>query len=164
MNKQEFIESYKMSSFPMGVLIRMAPKDKLNWKPTDKSWTLGQLLHHCSGTPSVFQRVIDNSWPSREEMNQSMTNSLSVQQKDGETAAKDFESAVNKVVEKLGQITETDYNNKPASTPWGITGSLGKVLQGAADHQNTHKTELYIYLKLLGLPVNTGTLYIGKSF
>jgi uncharacterized damage-inducible protein DinB len=163
MNKQEFIESYKMASFPMVVLMRMAPKDKLDWKPTEKSWTLGQLLNHTSNAPMVFSRIIDNSWPSSEEIQKMFANHLTIKQKDGETAAKDFENAVNQAIEKIAKVSDIDFQTKSASTPLGMSGSLAKVLQGACDHQLTHKVQLFMYLKILGLPVNTGTLYMGKS-
>lgn len=140
------------------------PKDKLDWKPTEKSWTLGQLLNHSSNAPAVFNRIIDNSWPSPEEIQKMFANHLSIQQKDGETAAKDFENAMNQVVEKMAKISDTDFQTKSTSTPLGMSGSLGRVLQGASDHQLTHKVQLFMYLKILGLPVNTGILYTGKSF
>ena len=78
MKRNEFIDNFNLATIPMMALMRLAPPDKIGWKPTEKSWTLGQLLHHCSGTPNIFNRIIDNSWPSLEELRKSMAASLTV--------------------------------------------------------------------------------------
>jgi hypothetical protein len=45
--------------------------------------------------------------------------------------------------------------------PWGWKGKFELLAVGFLGHFNNHKMQLFIYLKLLGLPVNTETLYGG---
>jgi hypothetical protein len=47
------------------------------------------------------------------------------------------------------------------STPWGWSGKLERMLVLFREHFTNHKMQLFTYLKLLGLPVNTETLYGG---
>ena len=162
MKKQEFIEYYKACAIPMVAMMRIAPKDKLDWKPKDKSWTLGQLLNHCSETPQLLEALALDKWPTPEELNQMMANSLKIPNKDGETAAKDFQALVDKIVKVISGVSDEDFLNKKTKSLFGGEEVLGKQFQFWTDHQNFHRVELFMYLKLIGLPVDTMTLYMGK--
>ena len=61
----------------------------------------------------------------------------------------------------LARFTEEDFAGKTFTTPWGWTGSLEKMSLDFRDHFVHHKMQLFLYLKLLGFPVNTETLYMG---
>ena len=52
-----------------------------------------------------------------------------------------------------------DFTNKVVSAPWGVSAKLERMAIGFLGHFNNHKMQLFTYLKLLGLPVNTQTLY-----
>ena len=161
MNRKEFITYYQEICQPMVTLMKMAPKDNLDWKPLPNTWNLGQVLQHCAGTPQMFVIAIKNTWPSQEELQKMFTNSLSNPQMSGEEAAAAFESNKAKVIEELSKVSDSDFLNKQMDTIF-VKGSLSKVLQHfATDHQNNHKHQLFTYLKLLGAPVNTMTLYRG---
>ena len=48
--------------------------------------------------------------------------------------------------------------NRTVSPPWAST-KLERMASGFLGHFNNHKMQLFTYLKLLGLPVDTQTLY-----
>jgi uncharacterized damage-inducible protein DinB len=161
MTRKEFIEYYKSACNPMISMMKMAPQDKLDWKPNDKSWTLGQLLEHSSHTPDAITAALTSSFPPFEEMQKMMANSLSNPKMSGIDAAKAFEAARDRIVAGLNNLSDADYSNKQLSLPWGVQGSAAMILQAMVDHQNNHKHDLFTYLKQIGLPVNTMTLYFG---
>jgi len=69
---------------------------------------------------------------------------------------KDLNDAID-FIEK--DISEEDFFSKVVSAPWGFKGEIRKAVLMAKDHLVNHKMQLHIYLKLLGQPVNTQTLY-----
>ncbi len=158
MKRKEFIEYLKGISDPMEALMEMAPKDKLSWKPVDGGWSLGQLLNHCSTSSAVYQALIKNQWPKPEDR----IPHAELPEIEGGKAMEIFQSHLQKSLELLELISDEDYETQPAETPWGAKGSLARLLQVIADHQNSHRVELFMYLKLLGLTVNTQTLHMSK--
>ncbi len=54
-----------------------------------------------------------------------------------------------------------DFANKVVSVPWGWQSKMEQMALDFREHFIHHKMQLFTYLKLLGLPVNTSTLYFG---
>jgi hypothetical protein len=63
--------------------------------------------------------------------------------------------------EVIDGLSEKEFTEKVVATPWGWSGKLEKMLILFREHFTNHKMQLFTYLKLLGLPVNTETLYGG---
>jgi hypothetical protein len=156
--KDEFYE-YCLDAFrPAESLLKMVPADKLDWKPGPNFMTLGHLICHFSdGIGTELRMLINNSWPKPEEMSEAMkAPTCSVQ----EALAK-LEKDKTTLLEVLSGVTENDFANKIVSTPWGFKGKMEKMALDFREHFTNHKMQLFTYLKLLGFPVNTQTLYMG---
>jgi hypothetical protein len=63
--------------------------------------------------------------------------------------------------ETLTGISEQDFAHKVVSVPWGMKGKMNRMAASFREHFTNHKMQLFTYLKLLGLPVDTNTLYFG---
>ena len=61
----------------------------------------------------------------------------------------------------LDGLSEDEFATKIISVPWGWKSKMEKMALDFRDHFVHHKMQLFTYLKLLGLPVNTETLYMG---
>jgi hypothetical protein len=161
MKKDEYYQ-YAIDSFrPAESLIKMVPADKLDWKPGPAFMSLGQLIHHISsGIGSELRMLISNSWPNPGEIEESMKlngmPSCSVQE-----ALERLEKDKSTLREVLSEISEEDFANKIVSVPWGWKSPLEKMALDFREHFINHKMQLFTYLKLLGFPVNTNTLYFG---
>ena len=158
MKKDEFYE-YSLATFrPAESLLKMVPADKLDWKPGPTFMTIGQLICHLStGIGTELRMLINNSWPKPEEMSaQGQMPSCSVQE-----ALANLEKDKTTLREVLSSVTENDFATKIVSTPWGFKGNLEKMSLDFREHFVNHKMQLFTYLKLLGYPVNTQTLYMG---
>jgi hypothetical protein len=59
----------------------------------------------------------------------------------------------------LDGISEADFTNQVVSVPWGWKAKMEIMAVSFLGHFDNHKMQLFTYLKLLGLPVNTETLY-----
>jgi len=153
---------------PSLAMIKMVPKDKLNWKPKGKNFmTLGQMICHLSDGPGPGMRgFITGDWgaePMPEGEGESM---LPPAEKmptcTVEEAVQRLEESHASAKKLLSTLSEEDFKSRIVSAPWGAKGPLWRMLLEMVEHQINHKCQLFMYLKLLGLPVHTGTLYYGQ--
>jgi hypothetical protein len=79
----------------------------------------------------------------------------------GEEALHKLEQDKITLREVLAGVTEEDFGNKIVSVPWGWKTKMERMALDFREHFINHKMQLFTYLKLLGFPVNTGTLYFG---
>lgn len=157
MKKDQFYD-YCVNAFrPTESLLKMIPADKLDWKPGENFMTMGQLICHLGdGIGTELRMLINNSWPKPEDMGKGPMPSCNVQ----EALAK-LEKDKTTLKEVLASVSEEDFAGKIVKTPWGWEGKLEMMSLDFREHFINHKMQLFTYLKLLGFPVNTETLYIG---
>lgn len=122
----------------------MVTDDDLDWKPdSGTNWmTTGQLMMHltnaCGFCVRGFQTV------------------ASVQ------AAHDALAADKQVaLDMIAQAGEDRMNNEKTSAPWepGNQRTYGEHFFGMVLHLQSHKSQLFYYLKLMGRDVNTMHLW-----
>ncbi len=159
MKKDEYCE-YALAAYkPAATLIQMVPADKLDWKPGPSFMTMGQLICHLSGgIGGELRMLIDNSWPKIEDLAEAMKNMPSC---DVPQALANLEKDKATLREVLAGVSEQDFAEKIVSVPWGWKAKLEKMSLEFREHFTNHKMQLFTYLKLLGFPVNTETLYFG---
>ena len=158
MTKNEFYEVVMTNYRPAEKLIGMVPPDKLNWQPGPNFMSAGQLICHLSGGMGAgLERLLAGKLPSREEMAEGMK--LQNLASCAPHVALEKLDKDKKILRRvLDGVTEEDFTNKVVSAPWGTT-KMEPMAVGFLGHFNNHKMQLFTYLKLLGLPVDTQTLY-----
>ncbi|MBF0586997.1 DinB family protein [Prosthecochloris sp. N3] len=152
-------------------LIDLLDQNDLQWKPsTGTNWmTTAQLLMHLStacGVPmkdfvtgdsgipedlAANQLTFDEMLPPAEHMPaaQSIPEALELLEQDRQMAG-----------DAIDMCSENDLEQRLIPALWDPTPMpLGYRLLQMTGHLNQHKTQLYYYLKLMGKPVNTRTLY-----
>jgi hypothetical protein len=159
--KDEFY-NYALSAFrPAESLLKMIPADKLDWKPGPNFMTMGQLICHLGdGIGTEMRMLVNNSWPKPEEMSEAMKQGQMPTCTVPDALAK-LEKDKTTLRDVLAGVTEEDFANKIVSVPWGWKANLEKMSLDFREHFVCHKMQLFTYLKLLGFPVNTETLYFG---
>ncbi len=157
MKKDEYFQ-YAMEAFkPAETMLNMIPVDKLSWKPGPSFMTMGHLIHHLSGgIGTELKMVVDNSWPKPEEMAEMMKQTPSCSVAEALARLEEDKRTLRNI---LDGMSEEEFANKIVSVPWGWQSSMEKMALNFRDHFVHHKMQLFTYLKLLGLPVNTETLY-----
>jgi len=159
MTKNEFYKVVMGSYGPAEKMIGMVPADKLNWRPGPTFMSAGQLICHLSdGLGGGIEMLLSNKWPSMEEMGEGMK--LENLPSCGTQEALDkLEKDKKTLREALDGVSQKDFTNKVVSVPWGVSAKMEPMGIHFLEHFNNHKMQLFTYLKLLGLPVNTETLY-----
>jgi uncharacterized damage-inducible protein DinB len=164
MTKNQFYDCVMDAYRPTETLMRMVPADQLEWRPKPNFMSLGQVICHlANGLGPDLRCLFTGEWPpmSPEQMVEMMklehlpscgvAEALSRLQND-KAVLREF----------LDSISEEDFAHKAVSTPWGMSGTMERMAVAFYEHFTNHKMQLFTYLKLLGLPVNTATLYFGQ--
>jgi uncharacterized damage-inducible protein DinB len=159
MTKKEFYEVVMENYRPAEKLIGMVPADKFKWQPGPTFMSVGQVICHLSdGLGGGLEMLLGGQWPSMEEMAEGMKlenlPSCSPQE-----ALDKLEKDKKTLRQVLEGVSEQDFTNKVVSVPWGMTAKMECMAIHFLEHFTNHKMQLFTYLKLLGLPVDTETLY-----
>jgi hypothetical protein len=159
--KSDFIEMMRRAQAPLKGMIEMVPEDKSDWAPAKGFMTTAQVLKHLSESWCVIKRMVTNRWPFSDF--KELQESLKLENMPGcskAEALQAIEKDLNDTVDFIeNEISDEDFSSKVVSAPWGFKGETWKAVLMAKDHLVNHKMQLHIYLKLLGQPVNTQTLY-----
>ncbi|MBI4641582.1 MAG: DinB family protein [Candidatus Tectomicrobia bacterium] len=130
-------------------LMSLAP-DQPDWKPGENFMSLGDLLNHLSG----INRAIIRSVKGPDAVPPVGPDKAVTAQ----AAISRMEEGFAAAIKVLDELPESDYLNKEVETQI-YKGPLYGMLSRIVEHQTNHKMQLFFYLKLLGKPVNTQTLY-----
>ena len=154
MKKDAFCQYCIDSYHPVENMLKMVPADKLDWKPGESFMTFGELTAHlCGGIGSELTMLITNNWPGHPE-GPMPTCTVA----EGLTKLEKDKTVLRELIDG---ISEEDFANREFSTPWGMSGTFERMGYDFREHFTNHKMQLFTYLKMLGLPVNTQTLYVG---
>jgi len=144
---------------------------ELDWKPsTGTNWmTIGQLLMHATSACGACCRgFVTGDWGMPEGVDLSnvppedmLPSADKLPSVKSVAEAKRLLNEDKKVaLEMLAMTSERDLVHKIATAPWDKTEMiLGRRLLEMVGHLNSHKAQLFYYLKLQGKPVNTGHLW-----
>ena len=160
MTKQEMTHYIDRLGDLSDKLIAMAPESPLDWKPDDGNWfTLGQELSHIAESFGIFGWIADGCPPLTEEQRAAMSKT---EPRTPSAARKVLAEKRAYVRERLNALSDADYKSKAVDTGFGLQGPIFQVLTFGTEHTINEKMRLFTYLKLLGVPVNTPTLYRGE--
>jgi DinB superfamily len=165
-------ENYRVAD----ALMAMVTDDELNWKPaTGKNWmTAGQLLLHmttsCGFCCSAFlsgdwgmPECDDADKPAGADSHEMMLPPAEAWPTiDSVQAARDA-LAADKVfaLKAIADAGEATLTGETVSAPWAPDHqrTYGEQFLGMVVHLQTHKSQLFYYLKLMGRDVNTMHLW-----
>ena len=158
---KEFVGYAEAIHRPSAKLVSLAPATKLDWKPAPGTFmNLGQLLHHLSNCPGGLVMAVNNAFPPSDAFQKFVQEDLK-NTKTPEVAARELSRGWDEAKAALAAVNPTDFQARMVSVPWGPPMPLWRTCLGMAEHWLNHKYQLFFYLKLLGQPVNTMTLYAG---
>lgn len=142
-------------------LIDLLTDDDLGWKPaTGENWmTIGQLLEHLSESCGTLMRsFVTGEWNLPEGGMQPADKLPTIANLDEakQRLAADKQAALS----TLAELADDDLCNRKVSAPWDKEPlPLGHQLGFMAAHLESHRSQLFYYLKLMGKPVHTGHLW-----
>jgi hypothetical protein len=167
MNWTELLKGEMESAYGASEKLLAKVNDQmLNWKPsTGSNWmTTGQLMMHLSsacGATSKGFATGDWGMPHDASPGGMLPPAETMSTVKSVAECRELLKADKKVAfETLAKCSEADLAGKPAPAPWDPTPmNLGLRLLQMTEHLKMHKGQLFYYLKLQGLPVNTMDLW-----
>jgi uncharacterized damage-inducible protein DinB len=153
-------------------LIKMVDADGLDWKPADgANWmTTGQLLKHILTACGFCCRgFVTGDWgmPEGTEMTDLPPEEMLPPAEKMPTVAS-IEEALEGLAadrklafEMIDEVGEEGLGTRMTAAPWNPQAEfpIGRHILHMIGHLESHKAQLYYYLKLQGKPVHTGTLW-----
>jgi len=154
----KFIEGYYKA---VRGLIKLTPKDKLNFKPMDGVMTVAQVLKHlASGLGASLAMALADNWPQVPEgemlpPTEKMPKSNSV-----EEALKEIDDDWELLKAEFEKITDGEFIGNKVNVPWmPFPMTILEYMMQAMEHVSNHRMQLFIWLKLSGEKLHTGHLY-----
>jgi len=162
MTLQNYLSYFDEMMKPTGPLFLMVPADKLDWKPTESAFTVAQLMAHIAGSLGVYGRGIATGDWGFKSMREIFVFNRHTPSKTSEEAVQALNENYSEFRRHLAGLTEEEFNTGEIDSP-----QLGRVPRWraamlAVEHHVNHKAELFMYLKVLGVKVNTGHLYTDR--
>ncbi len=157
MNPTRFLEHVDRTYKPAPALLSLIPVERLDWAPATNMMTIRGLIHHLSARTGVHGLVTGDFDPSRcwgDNDDPASTTPGKARER--------LTKAVEEVEKSLSKVSIEDWEHRIVEMPWGVKGTLETMAYALiVEHFLNHKMQLFLYLKLLGIPVDTGTLYFG---
>ena len=162
MTVQNYLSYFDEMVAPTEALFRLVPDDKLQWKPTERSFTASQLMTHMAEALGVYAGGVSEGRWGFASMREIFVRNRRQPELSIEEAVELYRKNLALYKERVGRLTDGEFDHGEIDSP-----QLGRVPRWraamlAVEHHLNHKAELFMYLKFLGVPVNTGTLYADR--
>ncbi len=147
---QPFLDYYEKIRQRTRRVVECIPPEELEWRPTDRQWSLGDLVRHIAGIERwMYGETLQNK-PSRYA-------GCGPDLAAGYEAVLDYFDRMHaQTVDIIGGFSDSELNEKcatPADTP--IT--RWKWLRALVEHEIHHRGQIYLMLGMRG--VETPPLY-----
>ncbi len=157
MTKNDFLDYLEWVLRPCEALVRLVPDDKLEYAPIEG------LIHHLSLSPGVYARGFSTGdWGVR-SMREIFLRNRRTEPVTNHQANEILAESKRTVIDAIKNFTEDEFRNKEVDSPMLGKQKIWRLCVHMVEHQVTHKEQLFVYLKLLGMKINTGTLYVGRT-
>jgi hypothetical protein len=145
---------------PIPALFRLVPEDRVEWTPVPGTFTCGQLMAHIAGAVEVYANGITKGEWGFTSIRERLVMNRHTPSVNAETAVGLLEANTKIFRERVGALSEDEFQNGLVVSPQlGGPSPRWRVALFFADHHLTHRAELFMYLRVLGIRVHTGTLY-----
>ena len=133
-------------------MLQRVPSDNLQWKPHEKSFSIGYLASHIANIPVWTGRIIE-----ADEFDFGKTNFTTPQGVSAEDIVEKFDKNLADAI-KILEATSDDELNKPWSMRNGdhvffTTPKKVNLRNFLLNHVVHHRGQLSVYLRLLDIPV-----------
>ena len=162
MTLQNYLSYFDEMVKPTEPLFHLVPADKIEWRPAENTFTLGQQMTHIAGALEVYSRgIVNGEWGFRSMRERFVQNRHTPSQTVDE-AVRALRENITEFKQLVGSLTEEQFSSEEVEAPqFGRRVPRWRIAMLAIEHHINHKAELFMCLKILGVKVNTGHLYRG---
>ena len=159
MTTQQYLSWFEDVLAPTEGMYRMVPADKLDWKLTQHSFSIGQTLDHIPKSLMFNAKILQgDEWPLK-----SLREILVVNRRQGTSTAEEglilLSSAKGMFKDVVRDIGDDRFQHGELDTPQRGKMPIWRFAAFVIEHHIHHLMELHISLKSLGLKVDTLSLY-----
>ena len=151
--KDAFIAELKHESSLTKKMLEKVPLDKKDWKPHEKSMTIGRLATHVAETPHWASDIIHiDDFDFMKDYNFSALTAASTDELIGI-----FQTTLDKAINDLSSMSDEDFNKiwtvRRGEQVMFQTPKKVAIRGWAISHMIHHRGQLSVYLRLLDIPV-----------
>ncbi len=161
MTPLQFQDYARMQLAPTEPLFLMVPPGQEGWKPTEESFTAGQLMYHMAYALRFnADGIRKNEWALPSLRHVFITNRRIPTATVEECVALYRENSAY-FLESFTEMSEQEFMTAELDTLQLGRAPKWKMSFFALEHHLNHKAELFMYLKMMGAKVTSKELY-GK--
>ncbi|HEX9655675.1 MAG TPA: DinB family protein [Bacteroidota bacterium] len=146
---------------PTEAMFRLVPPDKIDSRATPSSFSLGQLLSHIPRSLSYNTKVLRQEELPLKSLREIFVANRRHSSSTVEEGCSLLGSALDEFRSAVRALDDNRFQTEQISTPQKGEVPRWRFCAFVLEHHIHHLMELHISLKLLGVSVNTGTLYKG---
>jgi uncharacterized damage-inducible protein DinB len=161
MTKAQYLSWFDEVLQPTEPTFRRVPSDKLEFRLTERGFTVGQLLSHIPASLRFFSIVLNNEEPPLKSMREILVANRRQGSATVEEGVRYLTSATHAFKQSVEKLTEDQFQNDLLDTPQKGRVHYWRYCAFAIEHHIHHLMELHLSLKVLGVDVNTQSLYVG---
>lgn len=140
-------------------LFKLVPADKIDWKPTEDSFTTGQLMAHMASSLASYGRGIGTGKWGVGSLQEIMEHNRQTPSLGAAEALQALNSSYSEFRRLVGGLAEEEFSSGEIDSPQFGRVPRWRAALLAMEHHLNHKAELFMYLKLVGVKVDTRHLY-----
>ncbi len=159
MTRQQYLLWFEEVLAPTERMIRLVPPDKLGWRLTENSFSLGQLLDHLGRALSFNAKVLASEDLPLKSMREILVANRRHPEASVESAVDVFVAGRQRFRAVLESRDDTWFQTGEVETPQFGRRPVWRFALFTVEHHIHHLMELHLSLKILGAKVHTGTLY-----
>jgi len=152
--REHFILQLTAVAGTAAYLLGLCPRDKLEHRPGEGMRSLGELADHFAAQPLVDLAVMQGTPVEVAETIEETLHS-------GRPSewVEIFERGIRATVEYFESMPEDEFETKMTRAHYGTAKTQALWLLEMIGHVYHHRGQLYVYLKMFGLPVDVEHLY-----
>ena len=162
MTVQQYLSYFDEMMTPTEPLFRMFPPEKLDWKPTEKSFSAAQLMAHMAAALRVYGNGIATGTWGFKSMREIFVSNRRTPASSLDESIAALHANYQEFKRLVGRLTEQEFDAEIDSPQMG-RAPRWRAAMLAVEHHASHKAELFMYLKMIGEPVHTGHLYSERQ-
>ncbi len=144
-------------------LFTRVPEDKAGWAPQDGMLTCGQQMLHMAGTLKVYSDVLSGgAWPVS-SIDEILRRNHETPSGTAALALRILRRSAAEFRKVVGGMTAADLEVGVYAPAFGHDVPRRTLVLFCIEHHLTHKAELFMYLRLLGVAVGSKELYFGQK-
>lgn len=137
--------------------LRYWPAGEEDWRPAPNAYRLLDLASHLFGLPKAYAAVLREA--PREEIFRLTGGPWTA--RGPEDLQRLLEEGMDEFRSLLAAVPDAEFSARPVPWPFGEPMTPERLVLNLVTHIYHHRGQFHIYLKQLGAPVDTETVYAG---